>query len=97
MSPALPLASDLLHVAQRCVWHKPPEQTLTNVPYFVAYVLTYGTHEDVKCLRRYVTDKDLGQMLDQAPPGIFDGRSWAYWHVMLDLPSQPMPQRHFPN
>jgi hypothetical protein len=61
----------------------------------VAHVLTYGTHDDVKVLRRYVSDEELRQALDKAPPGIFDPRSWAYWNLMLGrYPAPPLPTRN---
>jgi hypothetical protein len=29
-----------------------------------------------------------------APAGVFDRRSWAYWHAFFDLPQAEMPRRH---
>jgi hypothetical protein len=44
--------------------------------------------------RRYVSDYDFRAALDQAPPGIIDPRSWAYWNnVMGRYPAPPMPKR----
>ena len=54
-----------------------PTTALARPAHFIAYVLTYGTAEDVKTLRRYVSDDVLATALDQAPPGVFDGRSWG--------------------
>ncbi len=63
---------------------------------FVAYVLTYGTHNDVSILRRYISNDELREAIDQAPPGIFDPRSWAYWNLMMDrYPAPPLPIRRF--
>jgi hypothetical protein len=87
---------DLLAVAEKTVWFKEPAATLANPAHFIAYALTYGTHADVKVLRRYVDDDDLREALDRAPPGVFDGRSWAYWNLMLGrYPAPPMPRRRF--
>jgi len=38
-------------------------------------------------------------LLDQAPPGVFDGRSWAYWHLTLKGRRRPppLPERRFPD
>jgi hypothetical protein len=60
-------------------------------------VLTYGTHEDVTILRRYIDDGALREALAQAPPGIFDARSWSYWHLILNgqSPAPPLPTRRF--
>src|SRR5690554_5819138 len=52
-------------------------------------------HDDVKIVRQAVGDNAMREALDNAPPGIFDGRSWAYWHLILhgreDAP--PLPVR----
>jgi hypothetical protein len=40
--------------------------------------LTYGTVEDLKALERIVGKDNFCEVLDEAPPGIFDARSWAY-------------------
>ena len=93
----LPAAPDLLGVARRVVWFEAPEKALSNLPRFAAYALTYGLHEDVKVLRRYVQDDDLRAALDAAPPGIFDNRSWSYWNLKLGrYPPPPLPERHIP-
>ncbi len=93
---SLPLTSDLERVARRCVWFQEPEDTLSDPVHFVAHVLTFGTHDDVKVLRLHVTDDELRAALDTAPPGIYDARSWAYWNLMLGRDSaSPMPERRF--
>lgn len=87
---------ELLAVAEKTVWFKEPAATLTNPAHFIAYTLTYGTPADVKILRKYVDDDGLRKALDHAPPGVFDGRSWAYWNLMVGrYPAPPMPQRRF--
>lgn len=92
----LPLTPELLDVAQKTVWFKEPAATIAHPEHFIAYALTYGLHEDVKILRKYVDDDDLREALDHAPPGVFDGRSWAYWNLMMGrYPAPPMPQRRF--
>ena len=82
----VPLAptTELEVVARRCVWFMEPTAALARPAHFIAHVLTYGTAEDVKTLRRYVPDDMLAAALDHAPPGVFDGRSWAYWQLKLN-------------
>ena len=94
----LPAAADLVVVARRCVWFSSPEQALARPVHLIAHVLTYGTHEDVQVLRRHVSDDTLAAALDQAPPGVFDGRSWAYWHLKLNgrRHPPPLPERLLP-
>lgn len=88
---------DLEAVARRCVWFRTPAEALADPIHFIAHVLTFGSHEDVKVLRRHVSDDDLRQALTQAPPGVFDARSWSYWHLMLNgrSPAPPLPAREF--
>ena len=96
MIAPLPLTPELSALARRTVWFKNPEEALHYAAHFIAHVLTYGLHEDVAILRRYVTDDDLREALRQAPPGIFDIRSWHYWHLVLECyPPPPLPQRRF--
>lgn len=50
----------------------------------------------MKVVRRYVDDTGLIEALDNAPPGIIDARSWAYWNNVLGrYPPPPMPKRRF--
>ena len=86
--------ADLLHVAKRMVWFKPPEETLADPVFFLSHVMTYGTVEDLRVMRRHFTDDRLRQVLRAGLPGIFDARSWAYWHAVLHIrPVPPLPTR----
>jgi hypothetical protein len=50
----------------------------------------------MKVLRSIVTDDDLREALDKAPPGIIDPRSWAYWNAIMGrYPTPPLPTRNF--
>lgn len=93
----LPYNADLLEVAPRVIWFEAPEKALTDPVRFLAYVMTYGTPDDVAVVRRYVGDDGFREAVEHAPPGIMDARSWAYWNVMAgkdDIP--PMPVRRLP-
>ncbi len=58
--------------------------------------MTYARHEDMQIIRRHVCDDDFRTALDQAPPGIIDARSWAYWNSKLGrYPPPPRPVRRF--
>ena len=93
---ALPLTPEFEMVARRVIWFEEPKQALADPVRFIAYAMTYGTHEDMKVVRSQFSDKDLIEALNHAPPGIFDGRSWAYWNLKLGrYPAPPMPQRRF--
>ncbi len=90
----LTLTDELTKVASRVLWFEPPAKALSDQIRFLTYAMTYGTHEDMKIIRQYVSDEELLEALDQAPPGIFDARSWAYWNVILGrYPTPPLPER----
>jgi hypothetical protein len=76
----------------------PPERALADPVRFLAYVMTSATIEELAVVRRYVDMDDLRAALDQAPPGIMDERSWAYWNVMTGrYPVPQMPRRVVPD
>jgi hypothetical protein len=90
----LPLTTEIEAIARRVVWFEEPSQTVKDPTRLVAYAMTYGTHCDVEALRKYLTEDDLRHALDNAPPGVFDPRSWAYWNLKLGrYPAPPMPER----
>jgi hypothetical protein len=93
----LPRNPDLLSVAPRVIWFEPPEQALANPVRFLAYLMTYGTLADIQVVRRYLDLDDFREALEQAPPGILDPRSWAYWNAVFGrYPAPPMPRRVLP-
>lgn len=93
----LPPNPDLLRVAPRVVWFEPPEQALADPIRFLAYLMTYGTLEEIAIVRRYLDLDDFREALEHAPPGIFDARSWSYWHLVFGrYPAPPMPRRVIP-
>jgi hypothetical protein len=90
----LALTDALRAAISRCIWFEPPEHAIERPARVAAYILTYGTHEDTEALRAQLTDPDLRQLLDTAPPGVFDGRSWAYWNLVVGRFSPPpLPRR----
>jgi hypothetical protein len=94
---SLPLTPELLRIAPRVVWFEEPEQALANPVRFLTYLMTYGTAEDIATVRKFVAKQDFEAALDDAPAGIMDARSWAYWNAMAGrYPAPPMPQRMLP-
>lgn len=92
----LPHTPELEAVARNTVWFKSPAEAIDQSYHFVAHVLTYGVYEDVATLRKYVSDDELREAIDHAPPGIFDPRSWAYWNLVMGrYPAPPIPTRNF--
>lgn len=92
----IPYTPDTEALARRLVWFETPAEALADTSRFIAYALARATHEDMKLLRAFMTDDDLREALDRAPPGIIDARSWAYWNSKLGrYPAPPMPTRKF--
>ena len=90
------IPDDLALVARRMVCHEPPEQALAWPERFLSYVMTYGTASDIVTTEKYFEAAAFRRALENAPPGVFDGRSWAYWNTVLGrVPIPPMPKRKF--
>src|SRR5215472_1820442 len=91
---ALPKIPELLHVARRVIWFDEPERALADPLQFLAHVMVFGTPEDLRALRGIVGKDDYREVLENAPPGIFDARSWAYWNLLCGRrPAPPLPVR----
>lgn len=91
---ALPITPDLLRVARRVVWFQEPERALADPMQFLAHVMVFGSVEDLRALRGIICKDDFREVLEQAPPGIFDARSWAYWNLVCGRqPAPPLPMR----
>ena len=85
-------------LAQRLIWWKSPEEALSDQTRFLAQLMTFGTWEDWQTGLRYWSEDDLRAALRNAPAGVFDPRSWAYWHRRLGLETiPPLPTRHLPD
>lgn len=83
-------------MARRVIWFEPPAAALADPVRFMAYAMSQATPEDMRLIRRYVSDEDFREALDLAPPGIIDPRSWNYWHLKLGrYPPPPLPRREF--
>lgn len=97
MIERLPGTSELTALARRVIWFDPPEKSLADPVRLVAYAMTYGDWRDVALLEEHLGRDGLRDALDRAPPGVFDGRSWAYWNVRLGrYPVPPEPRRVIP-
>ena len=77
--------AELERVARRLVWWKPPAEALADPHRLLAQVMVYGTIEDVVAARRHFHERAFRDVLSNPPSGVFDPRSWAYWHVVFGL------------
>jgi hypothetical protein len=92
----IPITVETLAVARRIVWFEPPEKALAEPVRFMAYAMTYALPEDMRFIRKFVSDDDFREALDHAPAGIIDPRSWAYWNSKMGrYPAPPQPVRDF--
>src|ERR1700722_13460153 len=93
---AIPLNEETAALATQIIWFEPPAKALADPVRFMAYAMTYAMHEEMRVLRRYVSDDDFREAIDHAPPGIIDARSWAYWNSKRGRnPPPPLPVRRF--
>ena len=93
---SIPLNDETATIATQIIWFEPPSQALSDPIRFMAYAMTYAMHQEMRVLRRYVSDDDFREALDHAPPGIIDPRSWAYWNSKMGrYPPPPLPLRRF--
>ena len=95
MNP-IPITPETLAVARRIVWFEAPEKALADPVRFMAYAMAYALPEDMRSIRKCVSDDDFRDALDHAPAGIIDPRSWAYWNSKMGrYPPPPPPVRRF--
>jgi len=84
----------LKRIAQKLLWWQPPEVSLATPLRLACQVMVWGTWEDVLQARAILGDELFRRALQQAPPGIFDARSWNYWHLVFGItPVPPLPTR----
>ncbi len=93
-----PQNDDLVAVARRVVWFKEPDRALAMPEHFLGHVMEYGSLDDVRTVRRYLSRDEWAAAIDSIPPGILSPRAWSYWNVIFgrfDVP--PMPIRQIPS
>ena len=90
-------ALDLYAIAQRVIWFESAEETLRQPKRFLAYLMTFGTLEEILTARKYFSAEDFEAVLADPPAGVFDVRSWNYWNGVYNRhPVPPLLQRSFP-
>lgn len=90
------MEAELEALAGRLFWWKTPAEALADPDRFLSQLMTYGTWRDIVEARAHWKENAFREALRHAPPGVFDQRSWTYWHHVLDLlPIPPRPVRKF--
>ncbi len=88
---------ELAHLAKRYVWWKPVEQALETPEQIMAQVMHMGDWSDVCLLANRVGEGTLRSVIEHAEIGMFNERSWHYWHYRLGLVKEgkvpPLPAR----
>lgn len=83
-------------LAGKYVWWREPGNVPHDTRRLIAQVMDLGTHEDAEAVREHAGDEVLREILQNAAPGWFSGKSWHYWHYALGLaafgqvPEQPI-------
>jgi hypothetical protein len=97
MTLAAPYPVELLRVAKKVVWYDSPENTLADLPTFLAQVMIYGSAADVATVERFVPAEEFRNVLQSAPAGVFTDESWRRWHERFSMSVPPLPRRRFPD
>lgn len=90
----------LKYLARKYIWWKTPDQAISNWHHFLAQIMTLGTIEDCGWIMKNLGEEELTKVLFHPPIGVFNSRSWHYWHYKLGLADDesdipPLPQRSF--
>jgi hypothetical protein len=70
----IPITPETAEAARRIIWFEEPEKALADPIRFMAYAMTYAHHSDMRVIRQFVSDDEIRQALDNAPPGTIDAR-----------------------
>lgn len=84
---------ELALVARRVFWWGNPNEWLDDTTRFVAQVMTFGDWNDTALVAKLLGDSIFLKVLTDPPPGVFDAKSWNYWHLRFHLDVPPLPRR----
>jgi hypothetical protein len=85
----------LLLAAKHVNWYTEPEVLVADSERFLCEIMARGTIPDVLAAKEVFDFDQFQRAYDNAPPGLFDKRSWAYWGLILysDPCYLPIPER----
>ena len=82
---------ELNQIAKRLIWWQTPEVSLANPPRFLMQVMTLGSWQEIEVVRGTFGAAALRDALENAEAGVFDAKSWSYWHVIFGMAERPLP------
>jgi hypothetical protein len=81
-------------LAAKLIWWKDPDEAIADQRRFLAQAMTLANWDEMEFVRSVYGADALMAVLADAPPGVFDQRSWNYWHLVLGMPTvPPLPRR----
>jgi hypothetical protein len=90
-------SQQLAAIARRVCWWEPAASTVENTSLFLCRIMALGTWDDICIAFEHYGRNAFREALQNAPPGLFDPRSWHYWHHRLELlPVPSLPERAIP-
>ena len=96
MIKSIDKSPEMMVIARRLMWSEEPGDALEMPSLFLAHVMVNGLLEDVLKVEEAVGIEAFADVLRSAPAGVFDPRSWSYWHLKCGLwPPPPLPERCF--
>jgi hypothetical protein len=87
------LKSSLLSIAEKVFWWGKPEEWVQDTARFAAQVMTYGDWEDVRTTLNLLGKDAFLDVLNNPPAGVFDQKSWTFWHRYYCRAVPPLPVR----
>jgi hypothetical protein len=81
----------LMPVARRVFWWGKSADWMEDSFRFVAQVMVFGDWNDTVLTWKLLGDSLFRQVLAHAPAGVFDPKSWTYWHhhYHMEVPALP--------
>lgn len=79
---------------QRLFWWK--DHVDPTPQRIAAQAMVYGNLEDIRKVRQLYGDSIFAEVLENPPRGVFDAKSWVFWHKKMNraaippLPLQPL-------
>ena len=93
MPPLKSLPPEILSIIQTYVWWKTPEEALQFPRHILAQAMNWATWEDAMKLLDVFGPAFFVDALKNAPPGVIEPKSWAFWHHWFGFEVPPLPKR----